>query len=416
MRSRIAESILRDHSKGGLAPQGGEITVKADLMLCDDFTTARTMKLFHEMGGEVPLDKNNIIITCEHFTPPSTLDGAQFQHEIRTISRKWGISGFHELGQSGIGPFVALAEKRIRPGMMIVGTSPVVYSLGGLGCYATAIGAGDMAALWRRGTIYLVVPSTIGVHIKGPKPDYIDGADIGLAILKNFVSTDDYHAFEFHGSGLDELTLDERLEMTYFTAHSGASVAIASPSKELYGLLGLPYDEIPGEKDEPDFLYEIEIDLNELKPMIALPPSAEEIITIDETNNIGIDLVIIGGGLGGSLQNLRETDRIMRSRKPSKNVRVFVYPSSSEIMLEAVREGIIERLIEAGVLVCAPGRGAEGFGHRGLVTQGERVLINGFLFHEGRLGHVDSEVYLGSTRTCAASAIAGKIISPEGVI
>jgi 3-isopropylmalate/(R)-2-methylmalate dehydratase large subunit len=412
LRVRLGDSILKGHSKTEFPQVGEAIDVDVDLMLCDDLATARAIELFAQMDGKTPVNKEKIVITNEHFPPPSTLDSANLQNIIRLKAREWELKHYYELGRSGVGPVVALADGLIKPGMLAVGTNPITGALGGLGCYATAIGAGDMAALWRKGFIHLLVPQTARVLLSGKKHDSIDAVDIALTVLATVQDSYDFQSFEFEGEGALNLSIDERMEIAYLITESGMNSAIIPPSAELYSQLNLPVDKNTiSEESMMDFMSDFEIDLGSIKPMIAPSVGDSGIIPVDELLETPVDLVVIGGGMSGTYQNLQEIDLIFQDRKLPDKVRMVIYPASSRVYYQAVRQGIIERFLKAGILICAPGRGIEGFGNHGITTSGERVLINGSLNHEGIIGDINTEVYVTGTKTCAASAIAGKVIT-----
>lgn len=411
MLERLGESILREHSDNEIISVGEMINVNVDLIICDDLATSRSIEVFEQMGGEEPLDKDKTLVTCEHFTPPSTIDGANIQNKIRLKAKEWNLKNFYDLGSSGVGPIVAVNKGLVKPGMLIVGTDPITGALGGLGCYATAVGAGDVAVLWRRGIIHLLIPRTIKVALEGSKSEWVDGVDIALEVISQSANSDDASIFEFHSKAAYDLTLDERLELAYFIMESGATSAIIPPSTEIYSQLGLPVDHIEFEAPESLFDSDIVINLDNLKPMIALPSSEDEIIPVCDMEETKVDMVIIGGGVGGTYQNLKELDLILSRHKINPDVRVIVYPSSSAIYLQAVRDGIIERFAESSIMVCSPGRGPEGYGNHGISAKKEHVLINGSLNYEGIVGHIESEIFLAGTKTCAASAVTGRITS-----
>lgn len=411
MLVKLGESILRNHSDNAVISVGEMVNVSVDLVICDDLATARSIELFDKMGGNEPLDKDKIVVTCEHFTPPSTIDGAEIQNRIRLKAKEWGLKHFYELGRSGIGAVVAVNKGLVKPGMLIVGTDPITGALGGLGCYATAIGAGDIAALWRKGSIHLLIPETLKIALNGRKPEWTDGVDIALSVISQSGNDDDACIYEFHSQGAYDLTLDERLEVAYFIMESGATSAIIPPSPELFVKLGLSTEQTQTEQPETMFENDVTINLNDLKPMVALPYSENEIIPVEDIEETKVDLILIGGGLGGTYQNLIELDSILSRNKLHPDVRLMVYPSSSDIFNIAVREGIIGRFVDAGIMVCAPGRGPEGYGNHGISAKNEHVLINGSLNYEGIVGHIASEIYLAGTKTCIASAVTGKITS-----
>jgi 3-isopropylmalate/(R)-2-methylmalate dehydratase large subunit len=411
VRIRLGDSILKAHAKPEFPQVGEAIEVEVDLMLCDDLATARAIELFAQMDGKTPVNMDKIVITNEHFTPPSTLDSAQIQNTIRLKAREWGLTHYHELGRSGVGPVVALAERLIKPGMLVVGTNPITGALGGLGCYATAIGAGDMAALWRKGFIHMLVPKTARILMKGIKPDSVDAVDIALTVLATVQDSHDFQSFEFEGDSALNLSVDERMEIAYLITESGMINAIIPPSANLYRQLDIPVETNEmHEESEMDFMNDFEIDLDSIKPMIAPSVGDSSILPVEDLAETPVDLVVIGGGMSGSYQNLQEIDTVFQGRKLSDNVRMVIYPASSNVYYQAVKNGIIERFINAGILVCAPGRGIEGYGNNGITTRGERVLINGSLNHEGIIGDIKTEVYVTGNKTCAASAIAGKVI------
>jgi 3-isopropylmalate/(R)-2-methylmalate dehydratase large subunit len=416
LRLNLGESILHSHSDGGILQVGDTVFVSSDLIVCDDLVTARAIELFRQMGGKEPVDKNKIVITCEHFTPPSNLSSAEIQNTIRKTAKAWGLNGFNELGRSGIGPILAVSQGLVHPGMLVIGTDPIVGALGGLGCFATAVGAGDIAALWKTGKVPVLVPNITRILITGKLPDIADGLDIALTLNCSHFEDITYRSFEFMGDGALSLCRDDRLELAFFMMETGAINAIIPPTGNLYVELDLPVDSKLLGSVDVDFTSDFTLNLEDIKPMIALPDLDQDIKSVEEFDEVDLDIVIIGGGMGGTLKNLRTLDRIIGGKKINPSTRLIIYPASSEIVRIAEKERIIGRLVDAGANICSPGRGIEGYGNRGLSTRGERVLINSTTHHQGIVGHVESEIYLASTKTCAVSAIAGKIISPGEVI
>lgn len=415
MITNICQSILRTHSETTFFSTGDAIPVNVDLIICNDFATTRAIELFKQMDGEEPLNKDKLLITCEHFTPPSYLTSAEIQNKIRKTAKSWGLMNFFEIGRSGIGTFVALDNRLVYPGMLVVGTDPVVGALGGIGCYAAAIGAGDIAYLWKTGKTHVMVPQNIRIGLHGEPAYEIDGIDIALTTIKQISEDITYSSFEFSGAGALSLNLDDRLELAYFISETGALNAIIPPSEKLFVELNLPVDAGFTENIEPSFTDDYELNLDEINPMIYTPDESHGIIPVEEIDDTEIDLIIIGGGMGGSLKNLRSLDKIISNQTIHPDIRLIIYPASSEIFRAAAKDGIIERFIAAGALVCSPGRGPEGYGNRGLTTKGEKVLINGFSNHQSMIGHSKSLVYLASSKTCGASALTGRIAPAKEV-
>ena len=409
MSTNQAESILRKHTEASDVLVGEMYDFNVDLIICDDLSTARAIEFFRKMKGTQPVNSNRILVTCEHFAPPTTLDGAEIQNLIRKKIREWKIDGFHELGRSGIGPVVAVSNSLVKPGMLIVGTDPITGALGGLGCLAVAVGAGDIAALWRTGKIHLMLHETLEVVLEGKKQANIDIVDIALTAIKQLDGVQETKIIELSGKAAQNLNIDDRLELSYFLVESGATSAIIPSSNELLSMLKLPLDDNLTKESATPTLMDYSIQMDAVKPMISLPSG--EIISIDEIEETKIDLVIIGGGLGGTIQNLIELDRIIAHNKLHPDVRMVVYPASNDIFVNAAKTGIIERLATAGAVVCAPGRGPEGYGHHGICTKGESVLINSSLNNEGLYGHMQASIHLAGTKVCATSALAGRIVS-----
>ncbi|MBU1024340.1 hypothetical protein KKB99_08680, partial [bacterium] len=293
MRINQAESILRNHTEATNILVGKMYDINVDLIICDDFSTYRAIEFFRKMKGTRPVNRDKILVTCEHFSPPTTLDGAEIQNSIRKKIKEWKIGGFHELGRSGIGPIVAVSNSLIKPGMLIVGTDPIIGALGGLGCLAIALGAGDIAALWRTGKIHLMLGETLEVVLEGKKQPEIDIVDIALSVIKQLDGSQENKIIEFAGNTACDLNIDDRLEISCFLVESGATSAIIPPSNKLLSMLKLPFDNNLDTKPDLPTLTDYSIQIDNLKPMISLPSG--KIIPVDEIEETKIDLVIIGG-------------------------------------------------------------------------------------------------------------------------
>lgn len=420
MPMTMTQKILSDHAGLDSVKAGQLINVKLDMVLGNDVTTPVAIKEFNKIGVDKVFDREKIAIVPDHFTPNKDIQAAEQCKAVRGFARKYEIVNYFEVGQMGIEHALLPEKGLVVPGDAVIGADSHTCTYGALGAFSTGIGSTDMAAGMATGEAWFKVPEAIKFVLKGKPSKWVCGKDVILHII-GLIGVDGalYKSMEYTGEGLKYLSMDDRFTIANMAIEAGAKNGIfevdditlqyvkehsAKPYKIFKADEGAVYSQI------------IEIDLAALKPVVAFPHLPENTRTIDEVGEVKIDQVVIGSCTNGRLEDLRIAAGILKGRKVHPNVRVIVFPATQKIYLEALREGLIESFVEAGAAVSTPTCGPCLGGHMGILAKGERAVATTNRNFVGRMGHPESEVYLASPAIAAASAITGKISSPEEVI
>ena len=330
------------------------------------------------------------------------------------------IENYFEVGEMGIEHALIPEQGLAVPGDVIIGADSHTCTYGALGAFSTGIGSTDMAAAMATGKAWFKVPAAIKFILAGKPGAWVSGKDIILHII-GMIGVDGalYKSMEFVGDGLAHLSMDSRFTMANMAIEAGAKNGIFLVDEQT-----LAYVEEHSTKPykvyapDPDAEYEAEytIDLSKVRPTVAFPHLPENTRTIDEVGDVKIDQVVIGSCTNGRIEDIRVAAGILKGRKVAKGVRVIVFPATQRIYLQALREGLIEQLIEAGAVVSTPTCGPCLGGHMGVLAKGERAVTTTNRNFVGRMGHPESEVYLASPAVAAASALTGRISNPEEIV
>lgn len=420
MGMTMTQKILARHAGESAVKAGQLIKARLDLVLGNDITTPVAIKEFNKVGAKEIFDRNKVAIVPDHFTPNKDIKSAQQCKFVREFARKMEVKNYFEIGQMGI-EHALIPEKGLAVcGDVIIGADSHTCTYGALGAFSTGVGSTDMAAGMATGEAWFKVPPAIKFVLDGKLPEWVSGKDVILHII-GMIGVDGalYKSMEFAGRSVGELSMDDRFTISNMAIEAGAKNGIFSVdektvdyiekhSKRKYSVY----------KADEDAEYEkiIHIDLSEIRPTVAFPHIPENTRTIDEVGNIEIDQVVIGSCTNGRISDLRAAAGVLKGRKVDRNVRTIIFPATQHIYLEALREGLIEIFIEAGAIVSTPTCGPCLGGHMGILAEGERAVSTTNRNFVGRMGHVKSEVYLASPAVAAASAVMGKIASPEEVV
>ena len=398
---------------------GQLIEANLSLVLGNDITSPVAIKEMDKMKVEGVFDKDKIALVPDHFVPNKDIKSAEHCKCVREFARKNDITNYFEVGEMGI-EHALLPEKGLTvAGDVIIGADSHTCTYGALGAFSTGVGSTDMAAGMATGKAWFKVPSAVKFVLTGKPAKWVSGKDIILHII-GMIGVDGalYRSMEFVGDGIAYLSMDDRFTITNMAIEAGGKNGIfpvddvAKQYMEEHSKR--PY--VVYEADE-DAVYEDEytIDLSALKPTVAFPHLPENTRTIDEVAEVQIDQVVIGSCTNGRLEDLRIAASVMKGKKVKKGVRVIVIPATQKIYLDAMEEGLLRTFIEAGAIVSTPTCGPCLGGYMGVLAEGERCVSTTNRNFVGRMGHPKSEVYLVSPAVAAASAIAGKIISPEDI-
>lgn len=415
----MTEKILAKHAGIDVVKPGQLINCKLDMVLANDVTAPPAIKEFEKIGKPV-FDNTKIALVPDHFTPNKDIKSAGLAKIVRDFAHKHNIVNYFEIGRVGI-EHVILPEKGIvAPGMVTIGADSHTCTYGALGGFSTGVGSTDLGVALATGEAWFKVPETIKVNITGKKPKYICGKDVMLTLI-GMIGVDGalYKALEFAGEGVKELNMTDRLTIANMAIEAGAKNGIFPVDDETLNYIKdrvtKPYEIVEADSDAT-YCQTVEINLSELKPVVAFPHLPENTHTVESIKEpITIDQVVIGSCTNGRLEDLAIAASILKGHKVHPNVRCIIIPGSQQVYLDAIHNGYVDTFIEAGAAVSTPTCGPCLGAHMGIMTAGERCVSTTNRNFRGRMGHVDSEVYLASPYVAAASAILGKIATPEEV-
>lgn len=419
MGMTMTEKILAKHAGIDVVKPGQLINCKLDMVLANDVTAPPAIKEFEKIGKPV-FDNTKIALVPDHFTPNKDIKSAGLAKIVRDFAHKHNIVNYFEIGRVGI-EHVILPEKGIvAPGMVTIGADSHTCTYGALGGFSTGVGSTDLGVALATGEAWFKVPETIKVNITGKKPKYICGKDVMLTLI-GMIGVDGalYKALEFAGEGVKELNITDRLTIANMAIEAGAKNGIFPVDNETLNYIKdrvtKPYEIVEADSDAT-YCQTVEINLSELKPVVAFPHLPENTHTVESIKEpITIDQVVIGSCTNGRLEDLAIAASILKGHKVHPNVRCIIIPGSQQVYLDAIHNGYVDTFIEAGAAVSTPTCGPCLGAHMGIMTAGERCVSTTNRNFRGRMGHVDSEVYLASPYVAAASAILGKIATPEEV-
>ena len=419
MGMTMTEKILAKHAGIDVVKPGQLINCKLDIVLANDVTAPPAIKEFEKIGKPI-FDNTKIALVPDHFTPNKDIKSAGLAKIVRDFAHKHNIVNYFEIGRVGI-EHVILPEKGIvAPGMVTIGADSHTCTYGALGGFSTGVGSTDLGVALATGEAWFKVPETIKVNITGKKPKYICGKDVMLTLI-GMIGVDGalYKALEFAGEGVKELNITDRLTIANMAIEAGAKNGIFPVDDETLNYIKdrvTKLYEIVEADSDATYCQTVEINLSELKPVVAFPHLPENTHSVESIKEpITIDQVVIGSCTNGRLEDLAIAASILKGHKVHPNVRCIIIPGSQQIYLDAIHNGYVDTFIEAGAAVSTPTCGPCLGAHMGIMTAGERCVSTTNRNFRGRMGHVDSEVYLASPYVAAASAILGKIATPEEV-
>ena len=420
MGMTLTQKILAAHAGLPEVKAGQLINAKLDIVLGNDITTPVAINEFERAGFDRVFDKEHIAIVLDHFVPNKDIKSATQSKQCREFANKYDILNFYDVGQMGI-EHALLPEKGIvTAGDCVIGADSHTCTYGALGAFSTGVGSTDMAAGMATGMAWFKVPSAIKFVLTGKFNPRVSGKDLILHII-GMIGVDGalYKSMEFTGPGVAGLTMDDRLCICNMAIEAGAKNGIFEVDDQTLAFVAEHSDRKPVVyKADEDAVYDevIEIDLSKIKSTVAFPHLPGNTRTIDEVGEVKIDQVVIGSCTNGFYKDIEEAASIIRGKKVAKNVRAIIIPATQAIYLKAMENGLLKDFIEAGCVVSTPTCGPCLGGHMGILAAGERAVSTTNRNFVGRMGHPESEVYLASPAVAAASAIAGKIVSPKEVL
>lgn len=415
----MTQKILAKHANLSSVKVGQLIECSLDLVLGNDITSPVAINEFEKFGINKVFDKEKVAIVLDHFTPNKDIKSAEHSKQCRCFANELEIKNFFDVGEMGI-EHCLIPEKGLAvPGDVIIGADSHTCTYGALGAFSTGIGSTDMACGMAIGKTWFKVPSAINFVLTGKPSKFVSGKDIILHII-GLIGVDGalYQSMEFSGDGIKHLTMDDRFTISNMAIEAGAKNGIF-PVDELTIEYVKAHSnreyEIFTPDDDCEYERVITIDLSTLRPTVSFPHLPDNTRTIDEVGEVKIDQVVIGSCTNGRFSDLLAASKIIKGKKVFKDVRVVVIPGSQDVYLQCLEAGIIKDFIEAGCIfstaTCGPCLG----GHMGVLARGEKCISTTNRNFVGRMGHVESEVYLASPSVAAASAITGFITNPENL-
>ena len=416
MGMTMTQKILAAHAGLESVQAGQLIMADLDLVLANDITGPVAIHEVEKLNKKTVFDKDKIALVPDHFTPNKDIKSAEHCKCVREFARRNEITNYFEVGEMGIEHALVPEKGLIVAGDVCIGADSHTCTYGALGAFSTGVGSTDMGCGMITGQAWFKVPSAIKIELTGKLSKWVSGKDVILHII-GMIGVDGalYRSIEFAGDGVASLSMDDRFSIANMAIEAGAKNGIFPVDDQT-----IAYMKEHSQKEykifeaDEDAEYEetYTIDLSTLKPTVAFPHLPENTKTIDEVGDIKIDQVVIGSCTNGRISDMRIAADIIKGRHVAKGVRVIVIPGTQEVYLQMLEEGLTKAFIEAGAIVSTPTCGPCLGGHMGVMAAGERAVSTTNRNFVGRMGHVDSEVYLASPAVAAASAITGKISSP----
>lgn len=417
MGMTMTQKILAAHAGLSAVKPGDLIMADLDLVLGNDITAPVAINVFKGIHAKAVFDKDKVALVPDHFAPNKDIQAAEQCKMMRGFAMEQDITNYFEIGQMGVEHALLPEKGLVVAGDLIIGADSHTCTYGALGAFSTGVGSTDMAAGMATGKAWFKIPSAIKFVIKGKMNRYVSGKDVILHII-GMIGVDGalYQSMEFVGEGIANLTMDDRFTIANMAIEAGAKNGIFMVDDQT-----IDYIEAHSAKEytvytaDEDAEYErtIEIDLGSLKPTVAFPHLPENTKTTDEiTEPVMIDQVVIGSCTNGRLSDFAKAAKIFEGRKVAKGVRTLIIPATQKIYLQSMELGYLKTFVEAGATVSAPTCGPCLGGHMGILASGERCVATTNRNFVGRMGHVDSEVYLANPEVAAASAILGRIADP----
>ncbi len=420
MGMTMTQKILAAHAGLDKVKAGQLIMADLDLVLGNDITSPVAIKEFQKVGVKEVFDRSKVAIVPDHFTPNKDIKSAEQCKFIREFAREKEIENYFEVGEMGIEHALIPEKGLVVSGDVVIGADSHTCTYGALGAFSTGVGSTDMAAGMAIGKAWFKVPEAIKFVLKGSLPKWVSGKDVILHII-GMIGVDGalYQSMEYTGPGVTSLSMDDRFTIANMAIEAGAKNGIFEVDEKTIEYMkehSTKEYTIYKADEDAEYTREIEIDLSTLRPTVAFPHLPENTRVIDEVGDIPVDQVVIGSCTNGRIEDLRVAAKILKGNKVKKGVRTIIFPATQKIYLQAMKEGLLEIFIEAGAAVSTPTCGPCLGGHMGILAAGERAVATTNRNFVGRMGHPESEVYLASPAVAAASAITGKISSPEEVV
>lgn len=424
MGSTITQKILARAAGRDEVGAGEIVTCKVDLAMANDVTAPSAADAFRRMGVPDVWDRSKIALVASHFVPAKDIATAKLMTRMRQFAMEYDIEHFFEVGRGGIEHILLPEEALTLPGQVVIGADSHSCTYGALGCFSTGVGSTDLGAVFATGEIWLKVPETMKIVYTGVPGEWVMGKDLILSVIGRI--GDDgasYMAMEHTGEGIQHLSMDSRLTLTNMAIEAGAKSGIVPPDETTLDyvrtrqeIMGRPNDfEVFASDDDAHFAQVIEVDLNEVEPMIAQPSLPSLSIPVSTVERRKVDQVFIGSCTNARIEDLRMAAHVLGDDRIAPWVRLMVIPATQRVWKQANEEGLLERFADAGASVSTPTCGACLGAHMGVVGPGEVCVSTSNRNYVGRMGDPTAQVYLANPAVAMAAAVAGEIVHPDEI-
>lgn len=413
----ISEKILAKASNRDEVSPGDTVDANIDIAMSHDGTSPPTIKVFEKLADKV-WDPEKIVLVFDHNVPANTMGSAEFQQVVRDFAKKQGIKNIYKQGE-GICHQVLPQEGHVKPSAVIVGADSHTCTYGAFGAFSTGLGATDLAMVYATGKTWFNVPETLRINVEGTLQKHVYSKDLILNIIKRLGSYGGtYKSLEFHGSTIDNLSVDARMTMTNMVIECGAKNGIMVPNDDTKRYLaqrGIKDYEIttPDKDAEYERIYDFDVD--DLRPQVACPHNVDNVEDVDKVEGTGINQAVLGSCTNGRYEDLKQAAEILKDHKVHEDVQLLVFPASRKIYQKAIEDGIIQTFLESNAIVCNPGCGPCLGAHMGVMTDDMTCISTTNRNFLGRMGSAKSYVYLSNPAVVAASAIKGEITDPSNI-
>jgi len=419
MGMTMTQKILAQAAGMDSVKAGDLIMADLNLVLGNDITTPVAIDEFNKIGATDVFDKKKIALVPDHFTPNKDIKSAQQALKLRRFALDKEVENYFEVGEMGIEHALLPEKGLVVAGDVVIGADSHTCTYGALGAFSTGVGSTDMAAGMATGKAWFKVPEAIKFNLTGKFTGDVSGKDLILHII-GMIGVDGalYKSMEFTGEGMHSLSMDDRFTIANMAIEAGAKNGIFEVdalTEEYMKEHSVRDYKIYTADEDAEYVQVIDIDLSKVPHTVSFPHLPDNTRTPDNWGTVEIDQVVIGSCTNGRLSDLRAAAKVLKGKKVKKGMRVIVFPATQKIYLDAIKEGILTDLVEAGATISAPTCGPCLGGHMGILAEGERCVATTNRNFLGRMGHVESEVYLASPAVAAASAILGRIATPDEV-
>ncbi len=425
MGRTMAEKIIGSRLLDGTGSIGREVwpgelvEVSVDIVLANDITAPIAIREFGKLGVEHVFDRDRVLLVPDHFAPNKDIQSAEQCKVMREFARQQGLTHYLDVGRAGIEHVLLPEQGWVVPGDVVVGADSHTCTYGALGAFATGMGSTDIAVAMATGAIWMRVPATIQITFRGQLRPWVGGKDLILSTIgKLGVGGATYQAIEFTGPTIERLPMAGRFTMANMVIEAGAKAGLFAVDEQTLDYVAhraqRPFREYCAD-DDAVYDQVIEVDASAIELQVACPHSPGNVRPVQEVTDVCIDQSVIGSCTNGRLADLRVAAQVLRGRQVHPDVRCIVIPGTRQVYLDALREGLVEVLVQAGAVVSTPTCGPCLGGYMGVLAAGETAISTTNRNFRGRMGHPESQVYLAGPAVAAASALTGRITSPEEV-